>query len=84
MTEEIKPNNFRDCQGVSCPMNMVYAKVELSKMEPGQVLELILDDGPPINNVPGSISREGHTILEKKQLENGTWQVLVEKGGVRE
>jgi TusA-related sulfurtransferase len=27
-------------------MNMVYAKVELSKMQPGQALELILDDGP--------------------------------------
>ena len=84
MTEEIKPNVFRDCQGVSCPMNMVYAKVELSKLQPGQVLKLILDDGPPIKNVPGSIIREGHKILDREQLENGTWQVLIEKGGVRE
>ena len=84
MTEEIKANGFRDCQGVSCPMNMVYAKVELSKLQPGQVLELILDDGPPIKNVPGSIIREGHKILDRKQLENGTWQVLIEKDGVPE
>jgi len=65
-------------------MNMVYAKVELSKLEPGQVLKLILDDGPPIKNVPGSIIKEGHRILDRKQLENGTWQVLIEKGGVQE
>ena len=84
MTEEIKANAFRNCQGVSCPMNMVYAKVELAKLQPGQVLELILDDGPPIKNVPGSIIREGHKILERKQLENGTWQVLIEKVGIRE
>ena len=32
MTEEIKANAFRNCQGISCPMNMVYAKVELSKL----------------------------------------------------
>ncbi len=84
MTEEIKANGFKNCQGVSCPMNMVYAKVELSKLQPGQVLELILEDGPPIKNVPGSIIREGHKILDRKQLENGTWQVLIEKGTVRE
>ena len=65
-------------------MNMVYAKVELSKLQPGQVLKLILDDGPPIKNVPGSIIREGHKILDRKQLENGNWQVLIEKGSVRE
>lgn len=84
MPEEVKANVFRDCQGVSCPMNMVYAKVELSKLQPGQVLKLILDDGPPIKNVPGSIIREGHKILGRKQLENGTWQLLIEKGRVRE
>ena len=84
MTGEIKANGFRDCQGISCPMNMVYAKVELSKLQPGQVLKLILDDGPPIKNVPGTIIREGHKILDRKQLENGTWQVLVEKGGVHD
>ena len=65
-------------------MNMVYAKVELSKLQPGQVLKLILDDGPPIKNVPGSIIMEGHKILDRKQLENGTWQVLIEKGSVQE
>ena len=84
MTEKIKANAFRSCQGISCPMNMVYAKVELSKLQPGQVLKLILDDGPPINNVPGSIIREGHKILDRKQLENGTWQVLIEKGRIPE
>lgn len=69
----------RDCRGVGCPMNLVYAKVELAKLESGQILEVILDDGPPINNVPGSLEREKHTILEKKQLEDGTWSILVEK-----
>jgi len=63
-------------------MNLVYAKVELAKLEPGQVLEIILDDGPPINNVPGSAEKEGHKILSKKQLDDGTWSVLIEKGGI--
>jgi sulfite reductase (ferredoxin) len=69
----------KDCRNVGCPMNMVYAKVELSKLQSGQVLELILDDGPPINNVPGSVQKEGHTILEKNQLEDGAWKLMIKK-----
>ena len=58
---------------------MVYAKVELSKLKSGQILSIVLDDGPPINNVPGSVEKEGHKILQKKQLEDGAWELLIEK-----
>ena len=72
-------NAIKDCRKVGCPMNLVYAKVELAKLSSGQILELILDDGAPINNVPGSVTREGHKILDKKQLEDGAWSLLIEK-----
>jgi TusA-related sulfurtransferase len=81
MTTELKAHAFRNCRGVGCPMNLVYTKVELARLQPGQVLELILDDGPPINNVPGSVIKEGHKILDRQQLDDGTWQVRIEKGG---
>ena len=71
---------YKDCEGVGCPMNLVYAKVELSKLSAGQVLEIILDDGAPINNVPASAEKEGHTVLKKTRQENGTWSVLIKKG----
>lgn len=70
----------KNCRGVGCPMNMVYTKVALAKLQAGEILSLILDDGPPINNVPGSVLKEGHTILEKKQLEDGAWHLLIQKG----
>ena len=73
------PDIVKNCRGVGCPMNMVYAKVELAKLQSGQLLEIILDDGAPINNVPGSVIREGHKILDKRQLEDGAWSVLIEK-----
>lgn len=60
-------------------MNLVHAKVELAKLESGQVLEIILDDGAPVKNVPLSAEKEGHTILEKNKLENGAWSVLIKK-----
>ncbi len=70
----------RNCRNVGCPMNMVYTKVELAKLSPGQVLEVILDDGPPINNVPKSVVLEGHEILEKSRCEDGTWRILIRCG----
>ena len=79
MKKNIEITRVKDCHGVGCPMNLVYTKVELAKLEPGQVLEIILDDGPPINNVPASAQKEGHIILEQNQLDDGAWSVLIEK-----
>jgi TusA-related sulfurtransferase len=75
----IAADTTRNLRGVSCPMNLVYTKVELAKLQSGQVLEVILDDGAPINNVPGSAVKEGHAILRQEQLEDTAWSVLIRK-----
>jgi TusA-related sulfurtransferase len=79
MTTTITIDASKNCKGVGCPMNLVHAKVGLAKLQSGQILELILDDGAPINNVPGSVLKEGHRILEKRQLQDGTWRLLIQK-----
>jgi len=76
---EITPDKrFKDFRGVACPMNFVKTKIELSTMKSGELLEILLDDGAPIKNVPGSVRNEGHHILEEKQNEN-FWSVLIRK-----
>ena len=52
-----------DLRGVICPYNFVKTKLKLESMEAGQTLAVILDDGDPINNVPRSVSDDGHTVL---------------------
>ena len=79
MTTQNNADVFQDLRGVGCPMNLVKTKVAFSKMESGQILGLVLDNGPPINNVPGSVIREGHEVLVKEQLEDGAWSVLIRK-----
>ena len=79
MPSVIKVDAVKDCRTVGCPMNLVYAKVELAKLQSGQILEILLDDGPPINNVPGSVTREGHRIIEQKRLADGSWSLVIEK-----
>ncbi len=61
-------------------MNFVKTKIELASMQAGQTLEIYLDDGEPIDNVPRSVEEEGHKILGKHQIEDH-WSVLIEKVG---
>ena len=75
----VNADSFQDLRGVGCPMNLVKTKVAFSKMQSGQILGLILDDGPPINNVPRSVEREGHEIISQEKLDNGTWSLLIRK-----
>lgn len=56
-----------DLRGVMCPINFVKTKLKLEMMEPGEVLEVLLDSGDPIQNVPKSIKEEGHKIVEVKK-----------------
>jgi sulfite reductase (ferredoxin) len=70
---------FRDYRGVVCPMNFVKVKVDLSKMSKGELLNVLLDDGQPIQDVPRSASQQGHDVVEKKK-EGDHWSLTIRKG----
>jgi sulfite reductase (ferredoxin) len=71
-----------DLRGVACPLNYVKAKLKLEMMEAGERLEVWLDAGEPIKNVPMSLRNDGHKILLEEPLDpdNAHYKVLVEKG----
>ena len=60
-------------------MNFVRTKLELATLKSGDTLEILLDDGKPIENVPGSVRLEGHAILSQTQYSEGYWQVIIQK-----
>jgi tRNA 2-thiouridine synthesizing protein A len=68
-----------DLHGVVCPMNFVKTKLALEELEPGERLEVILDEGGAILNVPRSVKDEGHTIISVEPL-GETFRVVIEKG----
>ena len=74
----VEPDVKKDFRGVMCPMNFVKTKIALTPMKSGQILEILLDDGAPIENVPGSVKGEGHTVLSTEKVEN-YWKVLIRK-----
>jgi sulfite reductase (ferredoxin) len=69
----------KDYRGVTCPMNFVKTKLALETMNSGEQLEIFLDDGEPIQNVPNSVKLEGHSILSQEKDAKGHWVVLIQK-----
>lgn len=74
----MNPDAVLDLKGVPCPMNFVKTKLKLEEMKSGQVLEVIIDDGEPIKNVPRSVKEDGHQILNAEKIEN-KWKLLIKK-----
>lgn len=68
-----------DLKGVACPYNFVRTKLKLEEMDAGQLLEVYLDEGEPINNVPKSVQNEGHKVLETAKITEEHYKVLIEK-----
>ncbi|MGF1492480.1 MAG: sulfurtransferase TusA family protein [Microcoleaceae cyanobacterium] len=58
------PDAQIDLRGTPCPLNFVRTKLRLEKMSPGSLLEVWLDPGEPIEQVPDSLKMEGYLIEE--------------------
>ena len=67
-----------DLKGVACPQNSAMALLKIESMAAGDLLEVVVDDGEPIRNVPLSIETEGHEILSKVKTHTA-WKILVKK-----
>jgi len=51
-----------DLRGTPCPINFVRTKLRLEQMAPGTLLEVWLDPGEPIEQVPDSLVMEGYHL----------------------
>ena len=62
-----------------CPMTFVKTKIALSKLNPGDILEVLLFEGEPLHNVPKSSREQGYKVLEVSHVEGPIHKVLIEK-----
>lgn len=74
-------NSSLNLKGVKCPLNFVKIKIELEKMQSGENLEVILDGGEPIQNVPRAIKEEGHKIIKVDEEPDNSFRLLIKKDG---
>jgi TusA-related sulfurtransferase len=56
------PDDTLDLRGTPCPINFVRTKLRLEKMSVGALLEVWLDSGEPIEQVPDSLTMAGYQV----------------------
>lgn len=56
------PDAQMDLRGTPCPLNFVRTKLRLQQMQAGEMLEVWLDPGEPIEQVPESLTVAGYAV----------------------
>ena len=56
------PDAQLDLRGTPCPLNFVRTNLCLEQMKPGSLLEVWLDPGEPIEQVPDSLTMAGYQV----------------------
>ena len=62
-----------------CPMTFVKTKIELSRLQEGDILEVLLSEGEPLENVPANAREQGYNVLSVEHVEGTTHKVTIKK-----
>lgn len=71
--------HFLDITKETCPMTFVKVKLMLAKMAKGEQLEVLLNGGEPLENVPRSCEEQGYKVLSCEPTDNDQHLLLIEK-----
>lgn len=77
--EKIIPNRKIDLKGEVCPYTFVKSKLAMEEMRLGEVLEVIVDHEPAVENVPKSMQNEGQRVLAVEKLNGADWRMVFKK-----
>jgi len=63
-----------------CPMTFVKTKIALNKLQQGDILNVKLTEGEPLENVPRSAAEQGFKVLSVKETDvTGIYNIEIEK-----
>lgn len=71
-------DQFIDITGEVCPMTSIKTKLKLKAMESGRLLEVRVREGEPVENLPQTVEREGHKVLDISKQEQ-FYTVLIKR-----
>lgn len=60
-------------------MTFVKTKLKLAQIQKGDILEVLLTEGEPLNNVPRSAEEQGFKVLSVEHVTGTTHRVTIEK-----
>lgn len=73
------PNATLDAKGLSCPLPVVKARLEMEKLGAGDVLQVLATDPGSVSDFDNWTKMSGHELLESKQ-DGEVYTYLVRKG----
>lgn len=79
MVELAKVDLEINLKGEVCPYTFVKSKLALEELDIGQVLRVIVDHLPAMDNVPRSMENEGQEVLEVTQINDTDWSLVIKK-----
>lgn len=68
-----------DITNEHCPMTFVKTKLRLEQIESGDVLEVLLTEGEPLQSVPKTSAEQGYEVLGVEHLQGTTYKVSIRK-----
>ena len=68
-----------DITQYSCPLTFVKVKVRLYELDKGDILEVLLTGGEPLENVPAAVTRDGHVVLGAHHVAGNTYCLRIRK-----
>jgi len=71
--------HFLDITKETCPMTFVKVKLQLARMTAGEQLEVLLNKGEPLENVPRSCEEQGFQVLSVEPTDNEKHLILIQK-----
>ncbi len=72
-------NEGLDLRSVPCPQNISKILIKLEVMDSEEILEVLLDEGEPLENVCQAILEEGHLLIKKEKNEGNTCLLWIKK-----
>ena len=82
MNRKNKPADyFIDITQEECPMTFVKTRLQIERMNSGEMLEIRLLGDEPLKNVPDSLTELGHRVIkiEREREDANLYTLLIEK-----
>ena len=73
------PTATLDAKGLSCPLPVVKARLEMDKLGSGDVLQVLATDPGSVSDFQNWTKMSGHELLESSS-DDGVYSYLIKKG----
>ena len=69
-----------DLKGEVCPYTFMLTKLNLEEMETDEILEVIVDYPPAVENIPRSVKDQNlGEVLSVEKISKNVWKLIIKK-----